>query len=82
VLLLRFPVLELAEIHDPADRGLGHRRDLDQIELGCIRLGDRFRQGDDSELLAVDTDQAYFRGVDFAVDPLLLFQGYCRFSSC
>ena len=43
-------------------------------------LRDRVGQRNDSELLAVDTDQANFGGVDFAVDPLLLVQSYCGFS--
>src|SRR6266498_1824144 len=37
VLLLRLPVLELAEVHDPANRRLRHRGDLDQIELRGFR---------------------------------------------
>ena len=65
-------VLELAVIHDPANRRLGRRRDLDQIELRRFRHRQRVREGYDADLLAFDTDQADFGGVDFAVDPLLL----------
>ncbi len=80
VLFLRFAVLELAEIHDPANRRLGHRRDLDQVEFR--RFGPRpgIRERNNSELLTVFTNQADFGSGDFRVDPLLLFEGYCRFS--
>jgi hypothetical protein len=70
VLFLRLAILELAEIHDPADRGLGHRRDLDQIEFRRFGLRHRFRERNDAELLTVFTNQADFGGGDFAVDPL------------
>src|SRR5689334_8977805 len=79
VLLLRLPVLELAVIHDPAHRGFRHRGDLDEVEFRGFRLRHRFVERDDAELLAFDADQSYFRGVDFAVQSLLLLvQSYAR----
>src|SRR5690242_2556385 len=82
VLLLRLPVLELAVIHDPAHRGLRHRGDFDEVELGGFGLAERLGQRNDAELLAVHPDQSYFRGVDFAVQSLmLLVQSYVRFSN-
>src|SRR4030095_12421182 len=48
VLLLRLAVLEFAVIHDRANRRLGRRRDLDQIEFGRLRLRHGLRQGNDA----------------------------------
>jgi hypothetical protein len=76
VLLLRFAVLELAEVHDPRNRRLGRRGDLDQIQLGGLGFRQGFRKGDDAEGFTFDSDQPDFGGVDLAVDPLLLVQGY------
>jgi hypothetical protein len=81
VLLLRLAVLELAEVHDPADRRLGHRRDLDQVELGRLGLRQGFGQRDDAELLAFFSYQTDFRGVDLAVDPLCFVLGYRNVST-
>ena len=81
VLLLRFPVLELAVIHDPADRGLGHRGDLDQVELGSFRLRNRIAQRHDSKLLAVHAHESNLGSIDFAVQSLLLLiKSYCGIS--
>ena len=81
VLLLRFPVLEFAIVHDAANRGLGRRRDLDQIEFcrfgPCSCIG----KGNNSELLTFFTNQADFGRGDVRVDPLLLIEGYCAFSN-
>ena len=38
VRLLLLLVQELAEIHDPADRRLGRRRDFHQVELQLLSL--------------------------------------------
>jgi hypothetical protein len=80
VLLLRFAVLELAVIHDPANRRFGRGRDLHEIEFRGFRLGDGFRQRNDAELLAFFTNQSDFRGVDLAIDPLCSVLGYRAFS--
>src|SRR5262245_27963101 len=76
VLLLGLPVLELAVVHDPANRGFGRRRDLDQIEFRRVRLGEGFRQGHDAELLASLSNQANLRGIDLSVDSRCFVLGY------
>ena len=76
MLLLGLAVLELAVVHDPADRGLGRRRDLHEIEFRRLGLRHGFRERHDAELLAFLTYQADFGGVDFAVDPLCSVLGY------
>ena len=81
VLFLGFPVLELAEIHDPANGRLGHRRDLDQVEFSRFRASTRVCQGNNSELLTVFTNQADFEGGYFRIDPLMLIERYCLFSN-
>ena len=73
---LRLPVLELAEIHDPAHGGLGQRRDLDQVEFRRFRSCDCIRNGHDTELLTICTYQPDFGGVDLSVDPLCFVLGY------
>src|SRR5215204_7804771 len=67
--LLRSLVLVLAVVHDPADRRVGLRRDLDQVEV-CL-TGDRqgLRQRFDADLLAIRTDQPHLTGADAVVDP-------------
>ena len=72
VLFLGFAVLEFAEIHDPANRRLGHRGDLDQVEFGRFGTGARIHERNYSELLTVFTNQADFGGGDFRVDPLIM----------
>ena len=81
VLFLGFPVFEFAEIHDPANGRLGHRRDLDQVEFSGFRTCACVDQGNDSELLTIFTNQADFGGGNFRVDPLMLFESYCLFSN-
>src|SRR5439155_14502226 len=44
-------VLELAVVHDLADRRLGHGRDLDQVETELLGLGEGGLEGDHSQLL-------------------------------
>ena len=41
----------------------------------------RFREGNNAELLTVATDQAHLGGGDFAVDSLMLVESYCLFSN-
>ena len=72
VLLLALPVLELAVIHDPADRGLGGGGDFDQVELRCLGLGQRFGKRDDAELLTLHPYESNLGRVDLAVEPLML----------
>src|SRR5947207_4760277 len=74
---LRLTVLELAEIHDPADRGFRERRDLDQIKLCRFRSCQRICNRHDAELFTVFTYQANLRDGDLAVDSLCFFKSYC-----
>src|SRR4030095_1332194 len=80
VLLFRFPVLELPEVHDPGHRRLRGGGDLAKIEFGRFGRRQWVGRGHEADLLAFYADQADFGGVDFAVNPLRLVQGYLRFS--
>ncbi|GLS81966.1 hypothetical protein GCM10007893_28240 [Paracoccus marinus] len=51
-------VLELAHIHDLADRRRGVGRNLDQIEPDLLRQLDAACGGDDADVFAVRADQA------------------------
>ena len=70
--LLGLLVPELAVVHDAADRRVGHRSHLDEVELEASghpqRFGDRF----DPELITIRTDQADLTGPDAVVDAVLL----------
>src|SRR5687768_10532964 len=72
MLLLALPVLELAVIHDPADRGFGHRGDLDQVEFGRLGFRQRLRERNDAKLLTFHTYESNLRRVDLAVESLML----------
>src|SRR5450755_1022950 len=52
LLLLLLLVDELPEVHDPADRRIGGRRDFDQVEARLPRLLKRFGHRHDAESLA------------------------------
>src|SRR5204862_6714210 len=65
-LLLRL-VLELAVVHDLADRRLRHRRDLDQVEAILCCFGEGYFEGQDTELLSLWTDDSKLTGADSAV---------------
>src|SRR5438105_4737188 len=64
--LLRL-VLELAVVHDLADRRLRHRRDLDQVEAVFSCFGEGCLEGQDTQLLSLWTDDSKFTGADSAV---------------
>ena len=74
LMLLRFPgallllVLILAEVHDPADRRHGRRRDLDQVEPLLLGDGQRLRRRHDAELLAGIVDDTDFADTNAFVD--------------
>src|SRR2546422_3683582 len=74
---LRLAVLELAEIHDPADRRLGERRDFDQIEFCRLCSCHCIRDRHDADLLTVFAYQANLGDGDLPIDPLRSFLGYC-----
>ena len=64
--LLRF-VLELAEVHDLADRRRGVGGDLDEVEAGIFGHPEAAVGGHDADVLAVCSDEPYFVGPDAIV---------------
>ena len=75
LLLLVLLVLELPEVHHPAHRRLGGGRDLDEIELALLRVGERFADAQDSDLLPIRPDDADRRNSDAVVDADLFAGG-------
>ena len=67
LLLLPLLVLELAEVHDAADRRPGRGRDLDEVEPRVIGALLRIGRRDDAHLLAVLVHQADFTDSDLTV---------------
>ena len=76
--LLGFLVAELPVVHDPAHRRVGHRRDLDEVEIEFFGHAQSVGNRLDPELIAVRTDEADLTGADAVVDPVLcaLWRGY------
>ena len=72
---LRLVELELAVVHDPADRRVGLGRHLDEVEIQLPGDGERLGQRLDPELLAVGIDEADLPGADPIVDPVLVVVG-------
>ena len=62
-------VLELAEVHELADRGPCQRGDLDEVEVGLLRQLQRLLDADDADLLPVGADQPHLGDADAVVDP-------------
>jgi hypothetical protein len=69
-----FLVLELAEIDDAANRRLGHRGNLDQVDSRFLGQCQCCPDTHDSQLLAIQPDEPNFRCVDFFVNALRLLQ--------
>src|SRR5689334_15312515 len=69
VRLLLLLVEELAEVHDAADRRLGGRSDLDQVEPLRARPRQSLLDGDDPRLPALLIHQAHLAHPDPLVDP-------------
>jgi hypothetical protein len=65
-------VLELAEIHQLADRRARGGGNLHQVELSVARRFSCLLDGQDAELAPVLVDQSDFRYPDAVVDPELL----------
>jgi len=59
----------LAEIHDPADRRLRFRRNLDEIEMLLFRHAQGIACRHDAKLLARCARDAHLSNADFLVDP-------------
>ena len=76
--LLGLLVPELAVVHDPAHRRVGHRGHLDEVELEPSGHPQRFGHRLDAELVAVGTDEADLTGSDAVVDAVL----FAAFGAC
>ncbi|CAD9225256.1 hypothetical protein BCEN4_480099 [Burkholderia cenocepacia] len=70
VLLLRLLVLELAVIHQTANRRHRLRRDLHQVNIQFFRFTESVSEFYDTERFVLDPDQAHFRRSDFTVDAV------------
>jgi hypothetical protein len=68
-------ILELAEVHDPANGRFLVRRHLDQVEACLASATQRLFCRDDSELFAVAGDDPNRRDADLLVDAVLLLDG-------
>src|SRR5690606_17449571 len=67
-LVPRLLILPLARIDDLADRRLCRWRNLEQIEAGLLRFLQRFRDGENPELLTIFGDDAHGRDANALVD--------------
>ncbi|OIQ75974.1 hypothetical protein GALL_423530 [mine drainage metagenome] len=74
-------VLELAVVHDLADRRSRVRGDLDKIEVGVLRQTKGVLHADDADLLALGADQADLGDADPIVDAGLADVGLLTFVS-
>src|SRR5260370_21605954 len=61
-------VLELAVVHQLGDRGPGHGRNLDQVEICLLAQPERIVNGDNPDLFAGWADEPYFAYPDALVD--------------
>ena len=68
-------ILELAEVHDPADGRLFVRCHLDEIEASLAGAVQRLFRRDDPELFAVTGDHPDRRDPDLLVNAMLLLDG-------
>ena len=58
-------VLELSEVHDPANRRFGVRRHFNQVQAAFHGDGQGFLGGDYSQLFAVVGDDPHLAGMDW-----------------
>ena len=61
-------VLELAVVHELADRRAGRRRDLDEVEVRLLGESQGVLDADDADLLAVGADEPDLGDADPVVD--------------
>jgi len=61
-------VLELAVVHQLGDRGPGHGRNLDEVEICLLGQPERVINGNDPDLLAGRADKPHFGNPDALVD--------------
>src|SRR5690606_1337093 len=73
-LLLHFK-LELAEVHDLADRRIRVGLDLDQVQAFVLGHAQRLVARQDADHFAIRSDHAHARDTDLVVFPVLLFGG-------
>ena len=69
--LLLFLVLELAVIHQTADRRRCVGRNFHQVDIQLAGHAQRFLQRHDAQRLVVGTRQTHFRRHDFSVQSML-----------
>src|SRR5262249_16933230 len=72
LLLLRRLVLELAEVHDLADRGRRARVHLDELEPLLLGESQRLVRGEDADLRAVGADDAHLGHSNAAADAVVV----------
>ncbi len=80
-LLLCRLVLELAVVHDLADRWAGVRGYLDQVEIGLDSQAQGIFNTHDADLLAVGSDKPDLRYADTLIDASLSADGASSFVS-
>src|SRR5664280_231712 len=68
---LLFLVLELAVVHQPADRRIGLSDDLDEIDVLLAGEPQGFGDRDDAQRFVLRSVEPDFRGQDFPVQPVL-----------
>ena len=74
--LLSALVLELAVVHELADRRPGHRGDLDKVEVGLLGQPEGVLDADDADLLTIGSDQPHLGDADAVVDAGLSSNGF------
>ena len=82
VLLLLLEVLELAVVHDLADRRLRHRADLDEVDPELLRARQRLLDRKHAELLAVGPDDPHLARLDAAVGARVAVAAASGLSLC
>jgi hypothetical protein len=72
LLLLRLLIAVLRVIEHPTNRGLRVGRDLDEVEIAVLGVGERLVDREDPDLFTVRTDQTDLGNPDPFVDPRLV----------
>ncbi|MNV79195.1 hypothetical protein D3C71_1727360 [compost metagenome] len=81
---LLFLVLELAVVHQPANRRIGSSGDFHQVNVQLARHAQCFHDGNNAEGLVFWAGQTHFRRHDFTVEAvlaLLTVTAIAKFSS-
>lgn len=68
LLLLLLVVGVLAVVHDLGNRGSSSRSNLNQVEVCLLCLFEGFGEGNNTQVLALSTDNAELRGLNLVVD--------------